>query len=274
MEMIAEIGINHNGNIQLAKEMIESASVAGADVVKFQKRTPELCVPNTQKSVLRSTPWGVLSYINYKKRLEFGKTEYDVLDKFADRYNIRWSASVWDVPSLHFIQDYDVPFLKIPSACVAHTELLEAAVESGIPVYLSTGMTTESELRAAMRTLDNSVQVILHCVSGYPTPDEHANLNKLTTLHQLYPDIKLGYSGHELGWLPTLIARSLGAEVIERHFTKDPTLWGSDQSISLTPIEFAKLKVMLDSIPEMLGTGKLEIQESELPAINKLRRKI
>jgi len=135
-------------------------------------------------------------------------------------------------------------------------------------------MTSSDELCTAMNILGSSVSTILHCVSGYPTPVEQSNLNKLVTLHSMYPKCRLGYSGHEIAWLPTLIARSLGAEVIERHFTIDTSLWGTDQFLSLEPVEFARLKVMLDSIPEMLGNGKLEIQESELSAINKLRRKI
>ena len=272
--MIAEIGINHNGDIKLAKKMIEAACVAGADVVKFQKRTPDMCVPEEQKNTLRSTPWGVLSYINCKKRLEFNRAEYDIIDKFCDGYDIRWTASAWDIPSVQFLLDYDIPFLKIPSACTNDCALLWEAANSGIPVYLSTGMTSSDELDTAMNILGSSVSTILHCVSGYPTPVDQSNLNKLLTLHSMYPDCRLGYSGHEVACLPTIIARSLGAEVIERHFTIDTSLWGTDQFLSLDPIEFARLKRMLDSIPEMLGNGKLEIQESELSAINKLRRKI
>ena len=194
--------------------------------------------------------------------------------KFCDGYNIRWSASAWDIPSIHFLLDYDIPFLKIPSACTNDHVLLEEAASSGIPIYLSTGMTSSDELCTAMNILGSSVSTILHCVSGYPTPVEQSNLNKLVTLHSMYPKCRLGYSGHEIAWLPTLIARSLGAEVIERHFTIDTSLWGTDQFLSLDPIEFARLKRMLDSIPEILGNGKLEIQESELGAMNKLRRKI
>ncbi|MDD3039595.1 N-acetylneuraminate synthase family protein [Bacteroides sp.] len=271
MELIAELGINHNGDLKLAKEMILAAYNVGATCVKFQKRCPDICVPNDQKGILRETPWGVMTYLNYKKRIEFEKKEYNEINRYCNSLGIDWSASAWDIPSLEFLLAYEIPFIKIASASLTSDPLLEKIADSGVPVILSTGMSTEAEISHAVNILTGCDLTLMHCVSGYPTANIDLNLNKIKTLHNQYPRNRIGYSGHEIGYLPTLIARSMGAEVIERHFTIDRTLWGSDQSISLLPSEFKIMADLLKEIPDMLGTGKMEVMCSELNCLKKLR---
>jgi N-acetylneuraminate synthase len=269
---IAEIGINHNGDLKLAKKMILEAKKAGADVVKFQKRTPDICVPENKKSEIRLTPWGEMKYIDYKKKIEFGRKEYDSIDKYCKRIGIPWTASVWDIESLSFIMQYDIPFIKVPSACITDMDLLKAIRATKKPVVISTGMSSMGEIAEAVEILKDRELSILHCKSSYPTPPEEINLSAIQTLHRLFPKHVIGYSGHEEGTYPSLCAALMGARIIERHVTLDKEMWGTDQKASLNFEELKDLIEGLKDLPRWFGKGYIGIAESELPIKEKLRR--
>ena len=262
--LIAEIGINHNGDIQIAKKLIDSAFAAQWDCVKFQKREPDLAVPEAQKSVIRDTPWGKMTYLDYKKRIEFGKAEYDYIDKYCKEKPIDWTASVWDVPSLKFILNYNVPFIKIPSAKLTDVELLTEAAKSGVPLVVSTGMSTMEEVDKAVEILENhkSQYILLYCNSAYPAPPDKLNLKCLKTMQDRYHQ-PIGYSGHEYDAEPTVFAALLGAKVIERHITLNHAMWGSDQSASLELTGMDRLKRRISAIDVMMGDGKKVVTEEE-----------
>ncbi len=264
--LIAEIGINHNGYIDMALDMIGYAKKYGADVVKFQKRNPEICVPKNQRNKIKQTPWGDMTYIEYKHTIEFGKEEYDKIDKYCKEKGIKWTASVWDKDSLDFIMQYDVPFIKIPSALITNLKLLEYIAKTEKPIVMSTGMSNEAEVLNAVGVFmkyKNDLTV-LHCNSSYPCPDNEVNLNAIKTLRLLLPPkIKIGYSGHEKGIEACLIARAFGAETIEKHVTLDPLLWGSDQAASITFEELGRLSSLLNRANNWLGNGHIECHESE-----------
>ena len=188
--IIAEIGINHNGDIKIAKELIDIAKVAGCDVVKFQKRNPDICVPEHQKSVMRDTPWGRMTYLEYKYKVEFGKKEYDEINEYCNSRNIDWTASPWDLDSLDFLNTYDVPFIKIPSALLTDLELIKKTTETGKKIIISTGMSTLDEIDSAVSTIKNvnanAEFSILHCNSSYPAPNNELNLRCIETLKNRY----------------------------------------------------------------------------------------
>lgn len=269
---IAEIGINHNGDINIAKKLIEECKQAGADVVKFQKRTPEVCVPEHKKYEIRNTPWGPMKYIDYKKRIEFGETEYDTIDRYCKEIGVNWTASVWDVDSLDFIMGYDIPFIKIPSACITDIELIKKIKNTGKPVVISTGMSNLGEVAEVVSLLNDNKLSILHCNSSYPTPVDELNLTAIQTLHRLFPKHIIGYSGHEQGTYPTICAALLGARVIERHVTLDKNMWGTDQKASLEIEELRDLIDALKTLPKWFGKGHIGITKSEIPVREKLRR--
>ena len=270
---IADIGINHNGDLGIAKKLIRVAKDCGVDVVKFQKRNPDLCVPEEQKGVVKDTVFGRMRYIDYKCRLEFGKREYDRIDRFCRELGILWTASVWDEDSLDFLSGYDVPFIKVPSACITDFDLLQKVVRLDRQVVISTGMSTEAEIAAAVEILDRESLGILHCNSSYPSREEELDLRYLLALKARYPRYRIGYSGHEEGWLPTLAACVLGAEIIERHITLDKTMPGTDQKASLEPEELRQLTATLRRIPAILGKGEKTVYPSEEAVKQKLRRK-
>lgn len=271
--ILAEIGINHNGDLNTAKQLIKSAKLSGAGVVKFQKRNPDVCVPEHQKNVIKETPWGKMTYYEYKKQIEFEKFEYDEIDKFCKKLNIQWTASVWDIDSLHFIMHYDVPFIKIASACITDLELLKAINKYKIPATLSIGMSTEKEIKTALNTLDDCPITLLHCNSSYPVAENELDLNVITTLKEKYGDkYVIGYSGHELGMDACIIAKALGAEVIERHITLDKNMWGSDHKASLEPHELKELVDKLNKVDIMLGSNDIKVYPSEEKIKTKLRR--
>jgi len=269
---IGEIGINHNGNIELAKKIIDMAKRAGVDVVKFQKRNPDLCVPKEQKNKIKDTPWGRMTYIEYKHKIEFGKDEYDEIDRYCKDNQILWTASVWDVDSLDFILQYDVPFIKIPSACITDLELLTRVKGANKPVIISTGMSTEQEIEKAVNILDNVDLTIMHCNSSYPANDNELDLRVICTLKKKFLWHKIGYSSHDLGIGACIVAKVLGAEVIEKHITLDKTMWGSDQKISLEFDELSELIQYLKRIPVWLGDNVIKVYDSEKKIRNKLRR--
>ena len=272
--IIAEIGINHNGDLSIAKKLIDIAKVAGCDVVKFQKRNPDVCVPEHQKSVMRDTPWGRMTYLEYKYKVEFEKEEYDIINQYCKDKSLPWTVSVWDIDSLHFIANYDVPFIKIPSAHITNHDLLRETAISGYPVLLSTGMSTWQIVDSAVEILEKerSEYAILHCNSTYPAPNIDLNLNVIPAMIERYQCI-VGYSGHEYDLEPTVLAFALGAEIIERHITLDHRMWGTDQSSSLEVHAMDLLKKRLRDINQMLGKPEKIITASEKIALTKLRGK-
>ncbi len=270
---IAEIGINHNGDLQIAKRLIDAAFAIGWDCVKFQKREPDLAVPNEQKGVLRDTPWGQMRYLDYKKRIEFGRLEYDYIDKYCKEKPIEWSASPWDRPSLEFLLQYDIPFIKIPSAMNGNDDLIVAACDSGKRILMSTGMCTQDELDHAVDILEKRASggyVLMHTNSSYPARIEDLNLNYIVTLKNRYR-CPVGYSGHEQNLEPTVVAVALGAEVIERHVTVSHDMWGTDQRASLEINAMDLLYKRCRDVATMLGSKDKIVGEEELAVRKKLR---
>jgi len=268
---IGEVGINHNGDLELAKKIILEAKNAGFSAVKFQKRNPELSTPENMKSKLRETPWGEMTYLEYKYKIEFGKKEYDEISKYCKELEIDWFASCWDVDSLNFLLNYEPPVLKIASASITDKVLLESHASSGLPIIMSTGMSTIDEINKAYEILKNNPLAILHATSTYPCPPEELNLNMIKTLSEIYPNNPIGYSGHESGLSTSIAAAVLGAKIIERHITIDRSMWGTDQSASLGPDGMNKLVGSVNKIMLSLGTGQKKVFDSELPIRDKLR---
>ena len=269
---IGEIGINHNGDMGVTKRLIDGAFSCQWDCVKFQKRNPDVCVPEHQKGVMRDTPWGRMTYLEYKYKVEFGKKEYDFINKYSKAKPVDWTTSVWDLDSLEFMQQYDVPFIKIPSALITDKELVTETAKTKIPMIISTGMSTLEEVDTAVNLImkEGVNPVIMHCNSSYPTPKNELNLRVIETLKDRY-DTTIGYSGHEEDLEPTVIAVSLGAKVIERHITLSHDMWGTDQKASLEIQGMDTLRKRCIDIQEMLGSPEKVVTESELPIRKKLR---
>ncbi len=268
---IGEVGINHNGDVELAKKIILEAKKAGFSAVKFQKRNPELSTPENMKSKLRETPWGEMTYLEYKYKIEFEKKEYDEISRYCKELEIDWFASCWDVDSLDFLLNYEPPVLKIASASITDKVLLESHASTGLPIIMSTGMSTMDEIDKAYEILKNNALAILHTTSTYPCPPEELNLNMIKTLSEIYPNNPIGYSGHESGLSTSIAAAVLGAKIIERHITIDRSMWGTDQSASLGPDGMNKLVGSVNKIMLSLGTGQKKVFDSELPIRDKLR---
>lgn len=269
--IIAEIGINHNGNVQIAKDLIKSSSEAGVDAVKFQKRTPEICVPDHQKSQMRDTPWGYISYLDYRYQVEFDHEAYEEIDEYCKSLGIHWLASSWDLPSLEFIDKFNPPAHKVPSALLTDHELLRGIKDTGKPVILSTGMSTMDEIRKAVDILGEDNLLLCHTTSSYPCPPEELNLKMIQTLHQNF-SCPIGYSGHEVGLVPSALAVALGACLVERHVTLDRAMWGSDQAASVEPQGVRTLVKYIRVTEKSLGDGKKQVYESEKSSLQKLRR--
>jgi N-acetylneuraminate synthase len=267
----AEIGINHNGDIEVAKRLIDAAANAGCDGVKFQKRTPELCVPPEQRNVMRETPWGYISYLDYRTRIEFGFDEYAEIDRYCKAKGIDWFASCWDEPSVDFIEQFDPPVHKICSAALTDTPLLEHLRRTGKPLILSTGMSTMEQIRAAVRTLGTDDLVVAHSTSSYPCPPEELNLNMMTTLREEF-DCPIGYSGHEVGLPTTVVAVGMGACYLERHITLDRAMWGSDQAASVEPGGLERLVKYVRVVEKSMGDGVKRVYQSEIGPLSRLRR--
>ena len=269
---IAEVGINHNGDIQIAKRLIDATYACQWDCVKFQKREPDIAVPEHQKNVIRDTPWGKMTYLEYKKRLEFGKKEFDYIDAYCREKPISWSSSVWDLPSLEFINQYDTPFIKIPSAQLTNFKLIEAACKIKKPLVISTGMSTLDEIDKAVEILQKNGAhfVLMHCHSTYPAPQQELNINCIKTLEIRY-HCPVGYSGHEYDLEPTVYAAVLGAKVIERHITISHDFWGTDQAASLEVSGMDLLVKRIRNMKKILGNGQKKFHESEYLIRKKLR---
>jgi N-acetylneuraminate synthase len=270
--VIAEIGLNHNGDVEIAKRLIDVAARAGADAVKFQKRTPEISTPEHMRDVPRETPWGTMTYLEYRRRVEFGRDEYIEIGDHATLLGLDWFASPWDVPSVDFLEDLGVVAHKVASASLTDTELLIALRETGKPVILSTGMSTIEQIDRALDTLGTDRVVLMHATSTYPLEPEEANLRMISTLRDRYAGVPVGYSGHERGLQISLAAVALGAVAVERHITLDRTMWGSDHAASLEPTGLEHLVRDIRVIEKALGDGVKRVFDSERAPMAKLRR--
>ena len=269
--VLAEIGINHNGDLDLALGLIDAAAAAGCDAVKFQKRTPELCVPQSERSRIRDTPWGQMTYMEYRERVEFGQAEFErIIERCAER-GIAWLASCWDVLSVDFIAALDPPAFKIASASLTDDELLRRTRATGKPLILSTGMSSLEEVDHAVEVLGSHDLVLMHCTSTYPSKPAELNLRAIHTLRERY-GVPVGYSGHEVGLSTTVAAVALGACAVERHITLDRAMWGSDQSASVEPEGLARLVKYIRVTEAALGDGVKRVYESEQPLMARLRR--
>ncbi len=269
--LIAEIGINHNGDLGIAKRLIDVAVMAGCDAVKFQKRNPEKAVPPDYQNVIRETPWGLMSYLDYRRKVEFGYQEYQAIDNYAREKNILWFASCWDEDSVDFIEQFSPPCYKIASASLTDVSLLRKVRNKGRPVILSTGMSTMDEIKKAVDILGQDNLLIAHSTSTYPCPPEELNLRVIQALKAEF-DCPVGYSGHEVGLQTTYAAVTLGAAFIERHITLDRAMWGSDQAASVEPWGLMRLVRDIRVIEKALGDGQKRVYESEMKARQKLRR--
>lgn len=270
--LIAEIGINHNGSLETAFDLIYQASEAGFDAVKFQKRSPRLCVPSKYWDEQKITPWGKMSYIDYREKMEFSRDQFQEINDYCEDCGIEWFASIWDENSLDFIQQFNTSIIKIPSAKITQMELLAYVAKSlrpGQVIMISTGMSTMEEIDKAVEALDHNC-VIMHSTSTYPCPLEELNLKMIQTLKRRH-DCPVGYSGHEVGLATTVCAVALGAEYIERHITLDRTMRGSDHAASVEPQGMKRLVRDIRAFEKALGNGVKQVYDSEKPALEKLR---
>lgn len=269
-EVIAEIGINHNGDVKVALELISVAAHAGCTAVKFQKRTPNLCVPLSERDKKRETPWGTMSYMEYKERIEFWEQEYLEIDRHCRDLGIEWFASPWDIESVQFLEQFSVPRHKIASASLTDDALLTEVKQTDKPVILSTGMSTLEEVDRAVELLGTDRLTLLHTNSTYPCDAGDVNLRTMRTLSDRY-QVPVGYSGHERGLQVSLAAVALGAVMIERHVTLDRTMWGSDHSASLEPDGLARLVRDIRVIESSLGDGIKRVYPGEEEPRRRLR---
>ena len=269
--VIAEIGINHNGDIEIAEKMIRAAKEAGVDAVKFQKRTPLLCVPPEERSKMRETPWGYITYLEYREHVEFGQKEYARIDALCKELGIDWFASVWDEEAIDFLEQFDPIAYKVPSASLTDTGLIDKLNSTGRPIILSTGMSTMEQIRESVAHFDMNNLAITHATSAYPCDPSELNLRMVETLTKEF-DCPVGYSGHEVGLIPSVVAVGLGASIVERHFTLDRSMWGTDQSASVEPGGMERLVKYIRVTEQALGDGVKKVYDSELPSLKKLRR--
>ena len=270
--IIAEIGINHNGSLDITKKLIEEAAHAGCNAVKFQKRTPEICVPRDQWEVERDTPWGRLTYIEYRHKMEFSADDFAQIDQYCKALGIDWFASCWDEPSVDFIEQFNPPVYKAASASLTDWNLLKKMKSTRKPLMISTGMSTQEEISEAVHTIGTDNLLIAHSTSAYPCALEELNLNMIHSLKNQFPENPIGYSGHETGLATTVAAAVLGANFIERHFTLDRAMWGSDQAASVEPVGMRRLVKDIRSVETALGDGVKRVYDSEIKPMKKLRR--
>ena len=268
---IAEIGINHNADLNNVYKLIKAAKLAGCNAVKFQKRNPEECVPKDQWFIQKDTPWGKMSYIDYKKKMEFTKNEYKKIISYCKKIQIDWFASCWDISSVKFMNSLNIPCFKIASASVTDLNLIKEIKKTRKPIIISTGMSTMKQINNAIKFLSQKNLAILHCNSSYPAKYEELNINFIKKLKKIYKNSIIGYSGHEVGLSPTIAAAVLGAKIIERHITLDKSMWGTDQQTSIEPLGFARLIKDIRTIERSLGKDKKILYESEKKVMKKLR---
>lgn len=270
--LIAEIGINHNGDLGIAKQMIDAAVHAGVNAVKFQKRTPDIATPPDQQNQMRETPWGYITYLEYRYRVEFNEEQYCEIERYCKEKGITWLVSVWDQPSVDFMEKFNTPAYKIPSASLTDYGLIRKARASGKPIILSTGMSTMDQIRKAVEIAGEKNLVLMHCTSTYPCEPEELNLKMIETLRREFPNTPTGYSGHEVGLVPTAVAVALGACMVERHLTLDRAMWGSDQAASVEPWGFETLVKYIRVTERSVGDGVKKVYASEESSLKRLRR--
>lgn len=269
--IIAEIGINHNGSLDTAKKLIDTAVECGCDAVKFQKRTIEVVYTPEELAKPRENPFGNTNG-DLKRGLEFGYEEYSEIDKYCKAKGIDWFASCWDEDSVDFVEQFNPICYKIASACLTNDNLLKHHRKSGKPIILSTGMADMPLIKHAVDVLGKEDLIMLHCTSTYPSKPEELNLRGIEILKAKFPDIPIGYSGHEIGLSTTIATVSMGACVVERHITLDRAMWGSDHAASVEPQGFKRMVRDIRVIESAMGDGMIKIYESEKPIIKKLRR--
>ena len=269
--VVAEVGINHNGDLDIARHLIDAAAHAGVDAVKFQKRTPELCVPPDQRDLKRETPWGYITYLEYREKVEFSQVDFQAIDRHCRDREVDWFASVWDEPSVDFMEAFQPIAYKIPSAALTDVSLLRHVRSKGRPIILSTGMSTMQEIERAVQALGTDNLLLMHATSTYPCEPEELNLKMIGTLRERFA-CPVGYSGHEVGLIPTVVAVGLGACLVERHITLDRAMWGSDQAASVEPGGFERLVKYVRVTEASLGDGVKRVYESEQPSLRRLRR--
>ena len=270
--LIGEIGINHNGSIKLAKKLIDLAKNSGFDAVKFQKRNPDISIPENYKKISRTTPWGEMTYLDYKKKIEFGPKEFNLINSYCKKKKIIWFASAWDKDSLKFLKKYNLRYNKIASAMLTNHKLLRLVAKERKTTFISTGMSTFGDISRAISIFkkEKCKFILMHCVSTYPCPINKLNLNAIITLKEKFK-CKVGYSGHESSVSPTLIAYFLGANYIERHITLDRSMWGTDQAASLSETGMKTLKNILYKAPKVLGNGSKKISIEDKKMLNKFK---
>lgn len=268
---IAEIGISHNGDMKIAKRLIDIAVEKGCDAVKFQKRVPDLVVPDHYKNKLRETPWGEITYLDYKKKIEFEEEEFKEIDSYCREKGIMWFVSVWDIPSIEFMDKFDTPCFKVPSASLTDGKLLEALKKTGKPIIISTGMSSLEETERAIKILGEENIILMQCTSVYPCKDEDLDINVIKSFRKKF-NCPVGYSGHEPGYLDGVVACAIGACIIEKHITLDHSMWGTDQAASLDPDELGECCKSCKRTPAMLGSNEKRFHESERATMDKLRK--
>jgi N-acetylneuraminate synthase len=269
--IVGEIGINHNGDLEVAKQLIDLAKWAGADAVKFQKRTPEIATPDDQKDKMRETPWGYISYLEYRYKVEFEEEDYRQIDEHCKAKGIDWFLSPWDEPSVDFTEAFNPPAYKVPSASLTDHSLLKHLKATGRPIILSTGMSTMEQIKESVALLDMDKLMLTHATSTYPCEPEELNLGMIQTLKDNFT-VPIGYSGHEVGLVLSAVAVAMGASMIERHITLDRSMWGSDQAASVEPGGLRKLVKYIRVTEQAMGDGVKRVYDSEKPSLEKLRR--
>ena len=270
--IIAEIGINHNGDMNNVFKLIDIASEAGCNAVKFQKRTPELAVPKSEWDIRRETPWGEMSYIDYKRKIELSINQYKEIDNYCKQKQITWFASCWDEQSVEQLAEINISCFKIASASLTDYKTINTMLKYDIPIIMSTGMSTFIEIKESVDMFKDRTIGLMHATSSYPCPPEELNLNMIKTLSNEFPNHIIGYSGHETGLSTTSVAVAFGAKIIERHITLDRAMWGTDQSASLAPGGIRSLVGHIRTVEKSLGDGVKKVYDSELPSRRKLRR--
>tara|TARA_B100001063_G_scaffold186644_1_gene176719 strand:- start:1219 stop:2073 length:855 start_codon:yes stop_codon:yes gene_type:complete len=270
--LIGEIGINHNGSIKLAKKLIDLAVKYKFDAVKFQKRDLDVCIPEDQKKIMRKTPWGLMTYLDYKKKLEFSVSQYAEIDKYCKKKGIHWFASCWDLNSQRTMRKFKFKYNKVASAMITNIKLLDLISKERRTTLISTGMCNYSDIKKAVKIFKKNKCkfILMHCVSTYPCRDEDLNLSMINKLKK---DFKcpVGYSGHENSVSPTLIAYFLGAEYLERHITLDRSMWGTDQSASLSESGIKNLSDIVNKISAIIGKPVKKYYKEEKKMSQKMR---
>lgn len=269
--IIAEIGINHNGSVEIARQLIDAAIDAGADAVKFQKRTPEICVPKSQQDVRRDTPWGRIDYLDYRYKIEFSLSQFANIDQFCESKGITWFASSWDEPSLVILEKkFNIPCHKIPSAMATNYPLINKIAVTGKPIIASTGGLDSIGVGKLVTALGNKPSVLMQCTAAYPVPPEALHLNVIKEYKSKYPNMIIGYSNHNPGIIACVAAVAMGAKVVEAHITLDRAMWGTDQAASIEPHGFKRMVKYIRDVEKMMG-GTKQFLDIEKPVMEKLR---